>query len=98
MQRTGYSLILWDYGMNNDADIISRIAPKDGRPTLEKITGDTINLSEYLGFDFYDMVWYWDTLSGEKGKALPVRRIGISHRVGAGMCYWILNKQGNLIS
>ena len=65
---------------------------------LEKLTGDTINLSEYLDLGFYDPVLYWDTLSGEKGEDLPVIWLNISHRVGAGMCYWIFNKQGNVLA
>ena len=54
--------------MKHDAELISRISPKDGRPSLENITVYTIDLSEYLDFDFYDIVWYWDTISGEKGQ------------------------------
>ena len=51
-----------------------------------------------MGFDFYDQVWYWDTLSEEKGVALPGGWIVISHRVRVVVCYWLLNKQGNVIS
>ena len=65
---------------------------------MKRITEDTIDLSEYLDSNFYDPVWYWDTLGGEKGKALPVICIGISQRIGAGMCHWVLKKQGNVIS
>ena len=79
--------------MNHDAELLSRIVPKDGRPPLEKLTGDAINISEYLDVNFYDPVWYWDTLSGEKGEAFPRRWLGISHRVRACMCYWVLNKK-----
>ena len=50
--------------MKYDDELLSWITPKDGRPTLKNLTGETINLSEYLEFDFYDLVWYWDTLSG----------------------------------
>jgi hypothetical protein len=32
----------------------------DQRPALECITGDTIDISEWLDFDFYNLVWYWD--------------------------------------
>ena len=68
IQRTGYSPIIWDYGMKQDAELLSCIAPKDGRPPLEKLIGDTINLSEYLDLGFYDLVWYWDTLRGERAR------------------------------
>ena len=81
-----------------DTELILRIASRDGRPPLGKLTGDTIDLSEYLDFDFYDPVWYWETLSGEKGEALPGRWLGIPHYIGAGMCYSVLNKNENVIS
>ena len=65
---------------------------------MKNLTVDTIDLSEYLDFDFYDPVWYWDTLSEEKCEALYRRWLGISHRVSAGMCCWVLNEQGDVIS
>ena len=78
--------------MKYKTGLLSRIAPKDEMAPLEKITGYNINLSAYLDFDFYDTVWYWDTHSGEIGKALTGRWLGISHRVGTGMCYWVFNE------
>ena len=98
MRRTGCSPRLWDYGMKHDDELLSWILTKYGRPPLENLTVDTIDLSEYLDSDFYDMVWYRGTLSGEKGEAFPGRWLGISHRFGTGMCYWVLNKKGNVIS
>ena len=44
--------------MKHDAELISRIVAKDVMLLLENLTGDTIDLSEYLDFDFYDTVWY----------------------------------------
>ena len=64
MQSTGCSPRLWYYGMKHDSELLSHIAPKDGRPPLENLTGDYIDISEYLNFYFYDLVWYRDTLSG----------------------------------
>ncbi len=52
---------LWDYGLVYIAEIQSILARgEDQRPGLERITGDTINISEWLDFDFYALVWYWD--------------------------------------
>ena len=84
--------------MKHDAESPSCIAPKNGRTPLENLTGDAINLSEYLDFYFYDPVWYWDTLSGERGQALQGTCTAISHRVRVGMCCWVLNEQGDVIS
>ena len=65
---------------------------------MENLTGYTIDISEYLDFYFYDPVYYWDILSGEKGEAFPGIWLDISHRVDAFMCYWVLNEQWNVIS
>jgi hypothetical protein len=27
---------------------------------MEEITGNTIDISKWLDFEFYDLVWYWD--------------------------------------
>ena len=56
------------------------------------ITGKTPDISEYLDFDFYDLVWYWrqphPSLS-EHDRELA-RWMGIAHRVGSDMCYWLM--------
>ena len=44
--------------MKHDSELLSLIVPKYGRPPLENLIGDTIDLSEYFDFDFYDPVWY----------------------------------------
>ena len=63
---------LWDYGMVWCSEIISLTHPttgpfENGIPQ-EFITGETEDISEYLDFGFYDMVWYKDDggLSEEK--------------------------------
>jgi hypothetical protein len=32
----------------------------DGRSGYEQVTGETCNISEWLDFEFYDLVWWWD--------------------------------------
>ena len=36
-----------------EADIYPHTTGKDGRPALEQLTGDTIDISEWLDFDLY---------------------------------------------
>ena len=43
-----------------EAQIYTRTAEKDGCPALEQLTGDMIDISEWLEFEFYDMVWFWN--------------------------------------
>jgi hypothetical protein len=55
---------------------------------LEIITGETPDISEYLDFSIYDWVLFKTNASvtpPELG-----RRLGVSHRVGRIMSYWIL--------
>ena len=61
MRENGVAPRLWDYGLVNIAEIQSLLARgRDQQPGLERITGNTIDISEWLDFDFYDLVWYWD--------------------------------------
>ena len=34
---------------------------QDKRPGLGQITCDTVDISEWLDFEFYELCWYWDT-------------------------------------
>ena len=92
---------LWDYGMVYEGEVLSRISRGiTERPGLEEITGETVDLSEWLDFSFYDIVWYHDdpgTKNDDNSKHLG-RWLGISHRVGSLMCYWILTKSGHVVS
>ena len=58
------------------------------RTPIEIITGETPDISEYLDFDFYD----WVTYKTNAGVGAPElgRWLGVSHRVGPIMSYWIL--------
>ena len=52
---------LWDYGLVYISEIQSLLARgPDQRPGIEKILGQTVDISEWLDFDFYERVWYWD--------------------------------------
>jgi len=49
---------VWDFGMVWEGGIYSRTAGKYGRPALELLTGDMIDIYEWLEFEFYDLVWF----------------------------------------
>ena len=51
---------VWDFSMVWEAQIYSHTAVKDGRTSIEYLTGDRIDISEWLEFDFYDLVWFWN--------------------------------------
>ena len=50
---------MWDYALVYESEILSMIARGDDLILgLEKITGETVDITEYLDFTFWDLVWY----------------------------------------
>ena len=91
---------IWDYGMiwvtetGNLSVSSSRYA--NGRTPIEYITGETPDISEYLDFGFYDWVVY--RANAGLGELSIGRWLGVSHKVGQLMSYWILTIAGRVIS
>lgn len=88
---------LWDYGMVHEADLMCRYARgPDGRTGYERVTGNTPDISEYCDFEFNDLVWYrpHGKLTDADEPAELGLWMGISHRVGSDMSYWILPRSG----
>ena len=51
---------LWDFGLVYKSEILSRMAHGNDRQTgYEEVTGQTPDISEWLDFEFYDLVWWW---------------------------------------
>ena len=92
---------LWDYGLKWESEIMSRTArgPLE-RTGVERITGNTPDISEWIDFEMYDLVWFWDTMqrlkdpSEDGGSRRLGRWIGIAHRIGSDLCYWVLPETG----
>ena len=90
----------WDYGIvwvcetGNLSVSSSRHAR--GRTPLEIISGETPDISEYLDFSFYD--WVLFRTNAGLGKEEIGRWLGVSHKVGDMMSYWILPESGIPIS
>jgi hypothetical protein len=58
----------------------------------EIVTGQTPDISEYLDFDFYDLVWYWRTAHpslSEHDQELA-QWMGVAHHVVSDMGYWLM--------
>ena len=67
-----------------------------GRTALEQLTGKTPEISEYLDFTFYD--WYWYNDNAGLAETKLGCWLGVSHRVGSLMSYWVLTQIGSVIS
>ena len=100
MHRKKVPKRLWDYLLvwicetGNLSVSSSKYA--HGRTSLEIITGETPDISEYLDFGFYDWVMYWANAGLDE--AAIGRWLGVSHKVGQLMSYWILTVSGVIIS
>ena len=67
---------------------------------MEAVTGKTPDISEYLDFDFYNLVWYFPGVHpsiSKENRALG-RWLGVSHQIGDNMCYWIMPVSGHPIA
>jgi hypothetical protein len=91
---------LLDYGLNwvceteNICANLSKYAK--GRAPIEIITGNTPDISEYLDFNFYN--WIVFRSNAGLGEAELGKWLGVSHRVGRLMSYWILPPSGIPVS
>ena len=72
----------------------------DERTGYELVTGRTPDISEYCDFDFYDLVWYWpNTFASHTDKNRQLARwVGVAHRIGSTMCYWLIPESGSIIA
>ena len=90
----------WDYGMRWVCEIMQRTYLRghriDGCVPLQAVTGETIDISEYLDFGFYDRVWFHENAG--LGEPVPGRWLGVSKHVGGQMCYYVLSKSGKVVS
>ena len=90
----------WDYGARWTCETMQRTYSRDGRldasVPLEDITGETVDISEYLDFGFYDRVWYHANAGlGEKQLG---RWLGVSKRIGSTMTFYVLTTNGQIMS
>jgi len=101
MGKKGIPKHLWDCGLTWASEINNQTAHGPSACTpLETITGDTPDISEWLDFDFYNWCWFWHGPSDEltKHRAELGHILGVAHRVGSDLCYWILVGNGKVIA
>ena len=80
---------LSDYSIKWVCEVMQHTASTSGdlsgRTALEKLTGETPEISEYLDFTFYDWCWYNDNAG--LGETKLGQWLGVSHCVGSLMSY-----------
>ena len=69
--------------------------------SYEEVTGRTADISKWLDFEFYDLVWWLDCPTKPDIND-PTWRLawwlGVSHCVGLDMCYWLIAESSKIIS
>lgn len=100
MQKRNVPKRLWDFGLKWVSEIgnltVNSSKYSGGRTPLECITGETPDISEYVDFTFYDYVVYRHNAG--LGESNLGRWLGVSHKIGNLMSYWILPESGIPIS
>jgi hypothetical protein len=100
VRQQNVPLRLWDYGFRWVCEVMQRTANSvfalEGRTPFEEITGETPDISEYLDFRFYDPIWYKDNAG--LGETLLGRWLGVAHRIGSAMSYYVLKSNGKVIA
>jgi hypothetical protein len=93
---------LWDFGLVYESELLSRMARGDDRRTgYEVVTGQTPDISEWLDFECYDLVWWLErtekpNITDYTGRL--ARWLGVSHQVGSNLCYWLIMESGKIIA
>ena len=64
-------------GLVYEAELLSRLSRgPDGRTGCEEVFGQTPNIAEYVDFEFYDLVWWWDRGDKNSSTADPKQLAG----------------------
>ena len=103
MVRKNVPLRLWCYALEYSCELSSMMVTNQyrnkGRSGYEIVFGFTPDISEYVEFEFYDYCWYWDTPQSYPHEKKQLGRwLGIAHRVGQSMVYYIMNANGKVIA
>jgi hypothetical protein len=100
MNRNRCPEALWCFGAMYTSDIRELIArPSLGdRSSLERMTGETPDASEYLDFDFYGWALIYDPNDQDDATGLAhqklIQWLGSVTNVGQALCYYVLKSNG----
>jgi hypothetical protein len=98
MARTKTPSPLWDYCCQYTTEFRNHLARPlphlHGRTPHEVLTGNTPDISELLEFSWYEPIWYFDTAPFPEQTRKIARWIGVAHKIGQAMCFWIIPSSG----
>ncbi|MFN9979156.1 MAG: hypothetical protein ACK53Y_04545, partial [bacterium] len=92
----------WDFCATYQAKIRNLTAHPlyalQGRTPHELVTGNTPDISEYTDYQWYQTIWYLDQdASFPEDKRKLAKWLGVAHRVGQALCYYILTSNGKVL-
>jgi hypothetical protein len=91
---------LWDYGISWVCETGNVTANGSrysrGRTPLEIVSGSTPDITEHLDFGLYDWVTFRNNAG--LGESRVGKWLGVSHRIGSLLSYWVLPSTGIPIS
>jgi hypothetical protein len=97
-KRMGVPKPLWDYLATYVAETHSRTAHPlwnlHGRTPYEITVGETPDISEWFEYEFYEPCWYLDNADFPDTKMKLGRWLGVAHRIGQAMVYYVIPKSG----
>jgi hypothetical protein len=90
---------LWDYGLKWCAQVMSQTSNSvfslNGRVPIERVTGETVDISEYVDMSFYDWVHF---IESDQLEAPQIGRwLGIATNHGGSMTYYVLKANGQVL-
>ena len=89
---------LWYFDMVYKSKILYIISRgHDSRTGMERIKGDTVNISKWTDYYFYDLYWYWATPNDWDNPNLG-GWLGVYHRICRSLCCLILNNIGTVLA
>jgi len=98
MHSTNSPKRLWDLCAKHVAELRCLTAQPlyslHGRTPFEMVTGNTPDISEYISFQWYQPVWFFDNTSFPEPTKHIARWIGVAHNIGQAMCFWVLPSSG----
>jgi hypothetical protein len=84
--------VFWDYGLRCVCETMSRTDTRakriDGGITLQKVIGETVDISNYLDFGFYDHAVYRDNAGMSESKIR--RELRVAKNIGTMMTFFVL--------
>ena len=97
MIKTNALDLLWDLCIVTESYIMSWMSRGGIITGLEVFNGDSVDISKFMEFKLYDLIWYWDNQEATDNLCI-CRWLGVSHLVGSELCYGILTDKGIFLS